>query len=226
MPENHPRLPNDPPAAGDPGVPLTLRTERGDIVCRYHRGQPGAGAVVLVGGTDAGLQGPADWIYPTLGADLTARGIGALRVDFRVKRAPGDLPQAVFDVLAALAFLTEREGAGPVAVVGHSFGGAVAISAAARDDRIRAVAGLANQTQGADPAPLVSPRPLLLVHGLDDDRLPPDGSRTIYRWAKPPKELVMLAGARHSLRQRREAVRELLVRWLTKALAGQRSVSS
>lgn len=214
-----PRVPSDPPASDDPGAPLVLRTERGDIACRYHAGGAGAAAVVLIGGTDAGLQGPADWIYPTLAADLGERGIAALRVDFRVKRAPGDVEEAVFDVLAAVAFLAERERCGPIAVVGHSFGGAVAIEAAARQPRIAAVVGLSNQTAGAGRASLVAPRPLLLVHGLADDRLPPMLSRLIYSWARPPRSLVLLDGARHSLRQRRDDLRALLLAWLTSVLA-------
>ncbi|HWO93621.1 MAG TPA: alpha/beta hydrolase, partial [Dehalococcoidia bacterium] len=83
-----PKLPNDPPAPGDPGEPLVVATSRGPIACRYHPGRAGAGGVVLIGGTDAGLQGPADWIYPTLAADLSELGISSLRVDYRVKRAP------------------------------------------------------------------------------------------------------------------------------------------
>ncbi|HWO94673.1 MAG TPA: alpha/beta hydrolase, partial [Dehalococcoidia bacterium] len=107
-------------------------------------------------------------------------------------------------------------------IVGHSFGGAVAISAAARDRRIAAVVGLSNQTAGAQPVGRIAPRPLLLVHGLDDDRLPPSLSRTIYAWAGEPKGLVLLAGARHSLRQRREDLRAILIRWLTEALRAPR----
>jgi alpha-beta hydrolase superfamily lysophospholipase len=213
-----PKLPNDPPAADDPGTPVTLETERGPLVCRLHEGVPDKGGVVLVGGTDAGLQGPADWIYPTLGEDLKERGIATLRVDFRDKRVPGVIEQAVFDIRAAAAYLVEERQAGPVAVVGHSFGGAAAIAAGVRDARISAVVGLSNQTLGAQEAGLLAPRPLLLVHGLDDDRLPPDCSRLIYRWAEEPKELVLLEGAKHSLRQRREELRQLLVDWLAGVL--------
>ena len=65
----------------------------------------------------------------------------------------------------------------------------------------------------------MAPRPLLLIHGEEDRRLPPDCSRYVYRMAGEPKELVILPGTRHSLRQRREELRELLRRWLVDKLS-------
>jgi dipeptidyl aminopeptidase/acylaminoacyl peptidase len=64
----------------------------------------------------------------------------------------------------------------------------------------------------------VAPRPLLIIHGEQDRRLPPDCSRYVYRIAGEPKELVILPGARHSLRQGREELRRLLRRWLVEKL--------
>ncbi len=69
---------------------------------------------------------------------------------------------------------------------------------------------------------MLSPKPLLLIHGLDDIRLSPDCSRQLHRMAGEPKTLVLLEGATHSLRQRREEVRRMLLDWMTKhLLAGQ-----
>jgi fermentation-respiration switch protein FrsA (DUF1100 family) len=65
----------------------------------------------------------------------------------------------------------------------------------------------------------ISPRPLLLIHGADDIRLPPSCSEYLYARAGEPKELIIYEGATHSLRQRREELRALLVGWLTKVLA-------
>ena len=217
-----PLLPHDSPLPNDPGAAFSLPTKRGPIDCRYHRVRAGEGAVILLGGTDGGLQGPADWIYPTIAEDLDALGIGTLRLDFRVRRVPGDLEEAVFDVLAAASFL-DGEGAGPIAVAGHSFGGAVAIEAGARNPLIQTVVGLSSQSLGAENAGKLAPRPLLLVHGAADDRLSPLNARLIYSWAREPKELVLLPRAKHSLRQRRPELRELLVRWLSDALAGRSS---
>ena len=174
--------------------------------------------VVMVGGGDGGLDGPAEALYPTLAGDLAALGIAALRVDFRVHRFPGDIDEGVHDVLAGAEYLREQ-GVEWIGVVGHSFGGAVVIEAAAQDPRIDSIVTLATQTAGALRVGELAPRPLLLVHGLDDDRLSPDCSRQLYRLAGDRKRLELLEGATHSLRQRREDVRTLVRDWLVETLS-------
>jgi dienelactone hydrolase len=205
--------------AGGSGRPLHVRSERGDIPCLYHAGMPGGGAVIWVGGFDGGYDGPADRIFATLAGDLLEDGVGSLRMSYRVLGSPGNVEEAVYDVLAGVAFLTQ-EGAGRIGLVGHSFGGAVVISAGALSPEVRAVVTLSTQTAGTALTPRVAPRPLLIIHGEQDQRLPPDCSRYVYRIAGEPKELVILPGARHSLRQRREELRRLLRRWLVEKLAG------
>jgi dienelactone hydrolase len=202
------------------GRPLRLRSERGDIPCLYHAGKPGAGAAIWVGGFDGGFDGPAERIYATLAGDLLGDGIGSLRMSYRVLGSPGNVEEAVYDVLAGVSFLSS-EGAGRIGLVGHSFGGAVVISAAALSPQASAVVTLSTQTAGTALTPRVAPRPLLIVHGEQDRRLPPDCSRYVYRMAGEPKELIILPGARHSLRQRREELRRLLRRWLVEKLAPQ-----
>lgn len=195
------------------GEPVRIETERGPISCLYHRGRRGGGAVVWVGGTDGGFDGPADAIYADLAEDLVEDGIGSLRLDFRRRDAPGIVPEGAHDVLAGVAFL-KGEGVGKIGLVGHSFGGAVVITAAALSPDVSAVVTLSTQTAGTAPAPRVAPRPLLLVHGELDRRLPPECSEYVYERAGQPKELVILKGAKHSLRQRRRELRELLRAWL------------
>ena len=200
------------------GQPLGLNTERGPIPCLFHRGREDGGAVIWVGGTDGGFNGPANAIYATLAEDLLADGIGSLRMSYRVLTVPGDLEQCVHDVLAGVSFL-DSEKAGRIALVGHSFGGAVVISAAALSPRVDAVVTLSTQTAGAGLAPRVAPRPLLIVHGEEDRRLSPDCSRYVFELAREPKELQVLPGAKHSLRQKREELRGLLRRWLAERLS-------
>ena len=196
---------------------LTLASDRGRVRCAWHDVPAATAAVVMVGGGDGGLDGPAEAIYATLGEDLAALGIATLRVDFRIHQFPGDVDEGVYDVLVASRYLLEQ-GVGRIGLLGHSFGGAVVIEAAAQELRIAGVATLATQTAGAEHVGAVAPRPLLLVHGLDDVRLPPECSRLLHRVAGEPKRLELLEGATHSLRQRREDVRVLVRDWFEETL--------
>lgn len=175
------------------------------------------GATVLVGGTDGGLDGPADHLYPDLAQELLPYGVASLRLDFRLHIAPGVVEEAVYDVSRGIFFLRE-EGAPRIGLVGHSFGGAVVITAAAQSQEASAVVTLSTQSAETRLADRIAPRPLLLVHGSDDVRLPPGCSEYVYHIAREPKELVILQGARHSLRQHRAELLALLVRWLGEKL--------
>jgi fermentation-respiration switch protein FrsA (DUF1100 family) len=65
----------------------------------------------------------------------------------------------------------------------------------------------------------LAPVPILLVHGLLDDRLPPSCSELLYERAGEPRRLELLEGATHSLRQRREDVRAMALAWFEETLA-------
>jgi fermentation-respiration switch protein FrsA (DUF1100 family) len=200
-----------------PGNLVVLPTTRGDVKALWHPAPAATAAVLMVGGFDGGFDGPAEGIYGTLADDLTERDIAALRVDFRIHRSPGPVDEGVFDVLTGIAFLLEQ-GITRVALVGHSFGAAPVITAGADHPNVVAVATMAAQTFGTRPVGRLSPRPLLLIHGSADTRLPPSCSEYLYARAGEPKELVIYEGATHSLRQRRAELRDLLVNWLTRVL--------
>ena len=201
---------------------LELPSERGPVPCTFHAPSDSpAAAVIMVGGGDGGLDGPADALYPDLSEDLRARGISALRVDFRIHQFPGDVDEAVHDVRVGIAFLVEQ-GIERVGLLGHSFGGAVMIEAGVRERVVASVATLATQTAGAQRVGELAAVPLLLIHGLDDIRLSPDCSRILYGMAGEPKRIELLEGARHSLRQSREEVRSMLLDWFADTLASAR----
>jgi len=77
------------------GKPVQIQTERGPIACLYHEGKPGAGGVVLVGGTDGGFDGPASGIYATLADDLLALMLAHPRV--RAARVATEKPDVYPD---------------------------------------------------------------------------------------------------------------------------------
>jgi len=124
----------------------------------------------------------------------------------------------VLDLLAGIAFC-KATGCDPVVLVGHSFGGAVVVAAGAASSHVWGVVALSPQTYGAHGAGLLSPRPLLVVHGKADTRLPYSCAMQIYQWAREPKELVLYDGAEHRLEECRVELEKLLGEWIPATLA-------
>ncbi|MDQ6759780.1 MAG: alpha/beta hydrolase, partial [Acidobacteriota bacterium] len=61
----------------------------------------------------------------------------------------------------------------------------------------------------------LTPRPLLLIHGTADEMLPDSCSRTLYRMAREPKDLLLYSGCRHGLDDCREELDRDLPRMVT-----------
>jgi alpha-beta hydrolase superfamily lysophospholipase len=194
---------------------LTLHTNAGEMPARLHPAPPGAPAVVWVGGSGGGLDGPARGMYPRLATRLSGFGIASLRLHYR---HPNHVEECVLDTLLAVQYLVQQRQSGAVALVGHSFGGAVVIAAGALSEQVAAVVAMSSQTYGTELAPQVSPRPLLLLHGTQDEILPHTCSEFIYKRAREPKELVLYEGCRHGLDECREQVDADLVVWLRRHL--------
>ena len=200
---------------GEVGEGVCLETTRGDVHCLLHpASEPTQAAVLMAVGARGGFGGPADGLYPQLAEELAGDGIATLRFCYR--RA-NQLDECVLDALASVSYLSSL-GCRRIGVVGHSFGGAVALSAARYSRLIAAAVTLASQTYGAEDVVLLTPRPLLIVHGEEDARLPVDNAHQIYDWAFEPKEKVIYPGAGHGLRERREELLGLLRRWLPEKL--------
>jgi hypothetical protein len=200
---------------GQAGSGLMIHTTRGDIQAIAHHGQAGTSTrgIVWVWGARGGFDGPADGIYGDLAEQLKP-DVTSIRINYR---DPSILHESVLDTLVGVSFLAGT-GHTEIALVGHSFGGAVVISAAPFSERVKAVVALSSQTMGATKAADVSPRPLLLVHGEEDTRLPPRCSEQIYEWAIEPKELKLYPDAGHGLTQCKDELRELLASWLVDKL--------
>ncbi len=196
------------------GEDFTLATPAGEIRCRLHNAPGAEAGIVWVFGAGGGLGGPAGGLYERLASVFQPKGIASLQVDYR---RPGNLKPCVEDTLTGTAFL---EGAGirRVVLVGHSFGGAVVINAGAISPAVVAVAALSSQSYGAGAVGELSPKPLLLMHGEDDEVLPPSSSVRLYHAAREPKKLLLYPGCLHGLDQCREEIDRDLSEWLSAVL--------
>ena len=192
---------------------LNLKTDTGDIVCRLHPAE-GDAAVIWVGGAGGGLDGPGGGLYPRLAGQLLPHGIASLRLHYR---RPNDLLACVLDVLLGVAYLDTR-GWTRVTLAGHSFGGAVVIAAGAVGEQVVSVAALSSQTYGADAVADLSPRPVLFMHGTEDEVLPERCSRDLFRRAHEPKQIRLYPGCRHGLDECRDAVDHDLLEWILHTL--------
>lgn len=158
---------------------VEMFTMRGLVTVLWHHVPAGrearSAAIVACGGAMGGLLGPADGMYQGLGDVWAERGVPVLRVSYR---RPNDMDSCCLDVAAAVQ-LAADSGAQRIVVMGHSFGGAVAVRVAVVMDEVAGVVTFATQSAGCEVAPGLRGRPLLLFHGDQDEILPLDSSRIV-----------------------------------------------
>ena len=184
---------------------VELNTTRGEITAHLRPCEGKTGCVIFLGGAAGGVRGPANAVYETIGPELVAAGVTSLRVEYR---QAGEFEECVADALAGVSFL-KGIGATEVVVVGHSFGGAVAIKAAELSDLITGVVALSSQRFGTQNVDQLK-KPLLLIHGSNDEILDQAASKDIFERAGQPKRIEILDGAGHGLTEVAEEVHQLL----------------
>ncbi|MET0143817.1 MAG: alpha/beta hydrolase [Ilumatobacteraceae bacterium] len=198
---------------------IELYTMSGLLTILWHTAPDGAGptpaALVLCGGAMGGLLGPADGLFHRLGVAWAARGVPVLRVSYR---QPNDLDACSLDVAAAVQ-LVNGAGAERIVVMGHSFGGAVAVRVGVGlDPLIAGVVTLSTQSAGCEVAGGLHGKPLLLFHGEGDEILPIEASEMV-RTIAGSGELVRLPGDGHLLAKSGDVLWERLEEWLPNVLA-------
>lgn len=193
----------------DGNLRVLIGTSRGEIRGILHPCATEPAAVIYVGGAMGGFQGPANDLYERLGDRLRPR-LSGLRVHYR---HPGEFEECVLDVLAAVSFLRGVGATGGIALVGHSFGGAVVIKAGEISPAVVGVVALSSQLHGTRSVDQLG-KPLLLVHGMRDGILDHAASEDIHARAQEPKRLVLYAEADHMLTQSAGDLEELLAAWL------------
>ena len=173
---------------------LTIHTTRGPLPVILHPASEPGRAAICVSGALGGFDGPA-WLYPRLGLEMPRRGVSVLRVNYR---NPNEFGECVLDAMAAVSFL-KGTGYGSAVIIGHSFGGAVAINAGTLSPFITSVIAISSQLGGAHVVEELAPKPLLLIHGTADTILAHQSSEALYERAREPKTLKLLPDAGHAL---------------------------
>jgi predicted alpha/beta hydrolase family esterase len=173
-------------------------------------------AIVACGGAMGGLLGPAEGLYQRLGETWAARGVPVLRVDFR---RPNDMDSCCIDVAAAVQLAVVGGGAERVVVMGHSFGGAVAVRVGVGlSEMVAGVVTFATQSAGCEIAAGLAGRPFLLFHGDRDEILPLQSSQLV-RAIAGTGELVVCQGDGHLLAHSGPQMMGRLDTWLTEVFA-------
>lgn len=170
--------------------------------------------VVACGGAMGGLLGPGEGLYHELGQILSARGVPTLRVSYR---RPNDMDACCVDVAAAVQLLV-GSGVERVVIMGHSFGGAVAVRVAvALPDIVAGVVTFSTQSAGCEIAGGLNGRPLLLFHGDKDEILPVEASEVVKAIAGHG-DLHIMSSDGHLLARSQQAILDLLLPWLDEVL--------
>ena len=188
---------------------LHIRTTRGAIPLILHATESPSRAVLCVSGAIGGFDGPA-MLYPRLGLAMPRRGFTVARMNYRV---PNQFEECLLDTLAALTFL-KGLGNDRAALIGHSFGGAVAINVGTLTPVVTTVIAISSQLAGAHVVADLKPRPLLLIHGTGDTILPDQSSKMIYESAQEPKTLKLFEGADHRLSTVGDELYALVQDWI------------
>ncbi len=193
-------------------------TSRGLLTVLRHRPPDGVAAtgaaIVACGGAMGGVLGPGHGLYQRLGERWAERGVEFVRVGYR---EPNNLDLCAHD-LACGVELARDAGAERVVVMGHSFGGAVAIrTAVIMPVSIVGVVTFATQSAGCEVAGALAGRPLLLFHGDRDELLPPEASHVVAAIAGHG-DVEIIPGDGHLLAKSDDIIADRLDTWLPEVL--------
>jgi hypothetical protein len=208
-----------PPSAHHPSLlHREVYTSRGLLTVLWHRPPTGThprrAAIVACGGAMGGVLGPGHGLYQRLGERWAGRGVEFVRIGYR---EPNNLDLCAHDLACGVEIVRDA-GADRVVVMGHSFGGAVAVrTAVIMPVAVAGVVTFATQSAGCEVAGALAGRPLLLFHGDRDELLPPEASHVVAAIAGHG-EVEIISGDGHLLAKSDDLIVERLDVWLPAAL--------
>ncbi len=198
-------------------LPVTLLSDKGEVNTRYYHAPQEKRAVLFLSGFGTPFNSPAQDLYPKLCNTLLLRGISSLWIQFR---HPTNLTESVLDVVGGIKFL-QSFGIEEVAIVGHSFGGVVAIQAAANSPLVRTIITLATQSSGGDIISYLPQTSILFLHGTKDTVLSPSNSEYLHDIAMGTKGIILYEGASHYLNEVADKVFNDIEHWLLDKMHSQ-----
>lgn len=191
---------------------IEMYTKKGLLSLLWHEpdGDGQQLGVVMLGGAMGGLMGPGDSLYHALAEELVQRGVPSIRLSYR---KANDMDSCCMDAAAAIQMLV-ASGADKVVVMGHSFGGAVAIRVAVGlNQMIAGVVTFATQSAGCEVAAGLQGVPLLMFHGDHDSILPLEASEVV-RAIAGYGDLRVMAGDDHLLANSHDAMFDAVLTWI------------
>lgn len=197
---------------------VELYTTRGLLSLLWHEpaGVARNVAVVMMGGAMGGTLGPGDGLYHVLGERLAAQDVPSIRMSYR---KPNDLDRCCVDAAAAVQLLV-GSGADSVVLMGHSFGGAVAVRVGVGlSEMVGGVVTFATQSAGCEVAGGLQGKPLLMFHGDSDSILPVEASEVVKAMAGTG-DLHIMEGDDHLLARSHHDMLAILGPWLQNVFEG------
>ncbi len=189
------------PAAGRP--PLTLE---GILTRPPAQDDTGLSAVAVLCHPQPLSSSMADPLLVRLSGDLAARGIMALRFNFRgVGESEGQQTDGrlePLDIAGAIDFALNQPGVNPekLCLIGHAFGAYMALTYAAHDVRVRTVVAISPPLFRITPDLAVFDRPRLFVTGEYDEVAPRHKLEPWIEQLPGARALRVVTGARHLMR--------------------------